>query len=67
MVCLGSFSLKCVEHNTGGSNDELGEDFKWHADTTLNNNEVLGTEKDIRLVIPFYPCPGESLSWLVGC
>lgn len=61
MVCLGPFSLKCVEHNTGGSNDELGEDFKWHTDTALNDNELLETCDSLLSL------PRRISRWLVGC
>lgn len=56
---------KYVEHSIGGTNDA-----RWngrHADTTLNNNELLGIEKVVYLLIPSYPCPGEFLNWLQGC
>lgn len=61
---------KCGKHNTGWEPvmlDELGDDFKWHANTTLKNNELPGNEKVVYVSIPFYSCPGEFLSWRVEC
>ena len=67
MVCLGSRSpsvsdTPCWEPTVL---DESGEDFKWPADTTLNDNEFLGMEKVVYHLIPFHSCPGECLSWLL--
>ena len=69
MVCLGSRSpsvsdTPCWEPTVL---DESGEDFKWPADTTLNDNEFLGTEKSCLSFnsLPFLPRRMSQLA--TGC